>query len=199
MDGDLAQLTPTPTGERAGILQKISRRGWVCKTWEGELQMTALPGATPEKFLFTVRSDSVAAELNRVAGQRVVLNYKQHVGVPGSCFGDTQYYIVGREACSAPRSRVRRRASLAAPCWRSLRGGLRRCAAGRRRAYACRRCSGPARRTPIRNDRASRRHRRRRRRRTWSTLAPESFVARRSRRDRIRFPRCESPTFGASS
>ena len=83
------------SGLRAGILQKISKRGWLCKTWEGELQMTALPGAAPEKFLFTVRSDSVAAELNRVAGQHVVLDYKQHVGVPGSCFGDTQYYITG--------------------------------------------------------------------------------------------------------
>jgi hypothetical protein len=83
------------SGKRAGILQKISKRGWLCKTWEGELQLTALPGATPEKFNFTVRSDSVAAELNRVAGQHVVLDYSQHVGVPGSCFGDTQYYIVG--------------------------------------------------------------------------------------------------------
>lgn len=80
---------------RAGILQKISKRGWVCKTWEGELQLNAQPGAVPERFAFTVRSDSMAGELNRLAGQRVVLDYKQHVGVPGSCFGDTQYYITG--------------------------------------------------------------------------------------------------------
>ena len=83
------------SGKRAGILQKISKRGWLCKTWEGELQLTAVPGAAPEKFYFTVRSDSVAAVLNRVAGQHVVLDYSQHVGVPGSCFGDTQYYITG--------------------------------------------------------------------------------------------------------
>ena len=53
--------SPTPPARRAGFLQKISKRGWVCKTWEGELQMIAVPGSTPEKFLFTVRSDSVAA------------------------------------------------------------------------------------------------------------------------------------------
>jgi hypothetical protein len=80
---------------RAGLLQKISKRGWLCKTWEGELQMNALPGATPEKFFFTVRSDSIATELNSLAGRRVVLDYKQHVGVPGSCFGDTEYFVVG--------------------------------------------------------------------------------------------------------
>ena len=80
---------------RSGLLQKISRRGWLCKTWEGELQMNALPGATPEIFNFTVRSDSIAAELGRLAGRRVVLDYKEHVGVPGSCFGDTEFYVVG--------------------------------------------------------------------------------------------------------
>jgi hypothetical protein len=83
------------SGERAGYLQKISRRGWVCKTWEGELQLSAIPGSVPEKFVFTVRSDSVAALLNRYNGERVVLNYDQHKGVPGSCFGDTEYFVTG--------------------------------------------------------------------------------------------------------
>jgi hypothetical protein len=80
-------------GTRAGILQKVSRRGWLCKTWEGELQMTAIPGAAPEKFVFSARSDSIAAELSRMSGQHVVLTYEQHKGVPGSCFGDTEYFI----------------------------------------------------------------------------------------------------------
>jgi hypothetical protein len=83
------------SGDRAGYLQKVSKRGWLCKTWEGELQMTAIPGSTPETFYFTTRSDSVAAELNKYAGQRVVLNYEQHKGVPGSCFGDTEYFVTG--------------------------------------------------------------------------------------------------------
>src|SRR5690242_9314770 len=63
------------SGERAGYLQKISKKGWLCKTWEGEMQLTAIPGSVPEKFIFTVRSDSIAEELNKVNGQRVVLNY----------------------------------------------------------------------------------------------------------------------------
>lgn len=89
-------------GERAGLLQKISQRGWLCKTWEGELQLNALPGLVPEKFLFSVRSDSIAGELNKHAGERVVLNYAQHKGVPGSCFGDTEYFVTGIRAVAAP-------------------------------------------------------------------------------------------------
>ena len=82
-------------GDRAGLLQKVSQRGWVCKSWEGELQMTALPGAAPEIFHFTTRSDSIAGELQKLLGQRVSLHYEQHSGVPGSCFGDTEYFVVG--------------------------------------------------------------------------------------------------------
>jgi len=86
------------SGERAGYLQKVSKRGWVCKTWEGEIQLTAMPGAAPEIFSFTVRSDSLAQVLNKLNGQKVVLDYKQHKGVPGSCFGETEYYVVGARA-----------------------------------------------------------------------------------------------------
>jgi hypothetical protein len=90
------------TGERAGFLQKISRRGWLCKTWEGELQVTAIPGSVPEKFVFSVRSDSLAAELNKLNGQRVVLMYAQHKGVPTSCFGDTEYFVTGARTVGPP-------------------------------------------------------------------------------------------------
>jgi hypothetical protein len=82
-------------GERAGFLQKISIKGWVCKTWEGELSMVALPGAAPEKFLFTVRDSAVAVQVNALAGKRVVLTYEQHRGLPTSCFGETDYFVVG--------------------------------------------------------------------------------------------------------
>jgi len=83
------------SGERAGFLQKVSKRGWLCKTWEGELQLSAIPGSMPEKFEFTTRSDSIAALLNKMNGQRVVLDYTQHKGIPGTCFGETEYFIVG--------------------------------------------------------------------------------------------------------
>jgi len=90
------------TGTRAGILQKVSKRGWVCKTWEGELQMTAVPGAAPEKFVFSARSDSIASELSRLSGQHVVLTYEQHKRVPNSCFGDTEYFITDVRASPSP-------------------------------------------------------------------------------------------------
>lgn len=81
------------TGERAGFMQKFSKKGWLCKTWEGELLLTTVPGAVPEKFAFTVRDDAVAQQLLANAGKRVVLTYSQHKGIPTSCFGDTEYFI----------------------------------------------------------------------------------------------------------
>ena len=79
-------------GDRTGYLQKLSKKGWLCKTWEGELAMSNVPGQMPEKFLFTVRSDSVAAAMQKVDGKRVIISYSQHVAIPTSCFGDTPYW-----------------------------------------------------------------------------------------------------------
>ena len=93
---------PYSTGERAGYLQKISKRGWLCKTWEGDLQLTAQPGVAPEMFAFSTRSDSIAAELNKLAGQRVVLIYQQHKGLPRKCFGETEYFVTGVRPVGAP-------------------------------------------------------------------------------------------------
>ena len=81
------------TGERAGYVQKFSKKGWVCKTWEGELAMVALPGTLSEKFYFTVRTDSIAARINESLGKRVAVTYRQHVGVPTTCFGETGYWV----------------------------------------------------------------------------------------------------------
>ena len=80
-------------GERAGWIQKFSRKGWVCKTWEGELAMVSLPGSVPEKFYFTVRDVGVAAQVGQSVGLRVRLHYNQHRGLPGSCFGETGYWV----------------------------------------------------------------------------------------------------------
>jgi hypothetical protein len=80
-------------GDRVGYVQKFSRRGFVCKTWEGELAMVAVPGSTPEKFYFTVRDEAVAAAINGSLGRRVALRYEQHLGVPTTCFGDTEYFV----------------------------------------------------------------------------------------------------------
>ena len=83
------------TGERAGWVQKFSKKGWICKTWEGELSMVSMPGATPEKFFFTVWDDQVAADINKAMGRRVSLHYEEKVGLPGSCFGETRYFVTG--------------------------------------------------------------------------------------------------------
>lgn len=82
-------------GNRAGYVQKFSRKGWICKTWEGELAMVNVPGAMQEKWEFSVRDDSVARLISTSMGQRVSLVYNQHAGVPTSCFGETQYFVTG--------------------------------------------------------------------------------------------------------
>jgi hypothetical protein len=81
------------SGERAGWVQKFSKKGWLCKTWEGEIALVSMPGAIPEKFVFTVTDEAVADQINRVMGQRVALHYEQKVGLPTTCFGETRYYV----------------------------------------------------------------------------------------------------------
>lgn len=80
-------------GERAGWVQKLSKKGWICKTWEGELALVSLPGSTPEKFLFTITDEGVAERVTQAMGKRVSLHYEEKVGLPTSCFGDTRHYV----------------------------------------------------------------------------------------------------------
>jgi hypothetical protein len=82
-------------GERAGILQKFSRKGWVCKTYEGELAMTTVPGVAPVIWEFSVRDDAVADALRKAIGKPVALHYREHRGVPTKCFAETNYYVDG--------------------------------------------------------------------------------------------------------
>ena len=81
------------SGERAGWVQKLSDKGWVCKTWEGELALVSLPGSVPEKFNFTIRDDAVAAKLTQAMGKRVSLHYEEKVGLPTTCFGETRHFV----------------------------------------------------------------------------------------------------------
>lgn len=82
-------------GDRAGILQKFSRKGWICKTYEGELAMSYTPGMAPVLWNFSVRDETVAEKVRQAQGKRVVLHYNEHRGVPTDCFGETQYYVDG--------------------------------------------------------------------------------------------------------
>ena len=81
------------SGERAGYVQKFSRKGWICKTWEGELALVSLPGSSVEKFYFTVHDDAVAREVTAATGKRVTLHYEEKVGLPTSCFGETRHFV----------------------------------------------------------------------------------------------------------
>jgi hypothetical protein len=80
-------------GERTGFVQKISKKGWIFKTWEGELAMVNLPGTVPEIFHFSVRKDNIAEKVQQSLGQRVVLHYEQHRAVPVNWFAETEHFI----------------------------------------------------------------------------------------------------------
>jgi hypothetical protein len=82
-------------GDRSGLLQKFSRKGWICKTYEGELAMSYAPGLAPTIWDFSVRDEAVAAKVNEALGKKVVLHYTEHRGVPTDCFGETGYYVDG--------------------------------------------------------------------------------------------------------
>ncbi|MEO6446320.1 MAG: hypothetical protein ABIZ91_12695 [Gemmatimonadaceae bacterium] len=83
------------SGDRVGYVQKLSKKGWLCKTWEGELQISNIPGSAPILFEFTIRSDSLAHAIQQSEGHQVALQFEQHPGIPLSCFGDTEYFISG--------------------------------------------------------------------------------------------------------
>jgi len=82
-------------GQRAGFVQKFSKKGWLCKTWEGELSMVNIPGAAQERWLFSVRDDSIARVISEQMGNKVSLAYQEHPGIPTDCFGETDYFVVG--------------------------------------------------------------------------------------------------------
>lgn len=81
------------SGERAGYVQKLSEKGWLCKTYEGELVLVSMPGTQAEKFPFTVRDHDVAKKINATVGKRVRLIYEEHKGIPTTCFGETDFFV----------------------------------------------------------------------------------------------------------
>jgi len=87
-------------GDRAGILQKFDRRGWLCKTHEGELVFYNTPGTTiagmqPQVWDFSVRDGDLTtqADLSKAVGHKVQLHYSEHRGVPSACFGETRFFV----------------------------------------------------------------------------------------------------------
>jgi hypothetical protein len=89
-------------GERAGYVQKLSRKGWLCKTWEGEIALITMPGQVAEKFQFSVRDDAIARRINQSIGKRVSLAYEEHLGLPTSCFAETPYFVTDVKLIDEP-------------------------------------------------------------------------------------------------
>jgi hypothetical protein len=83
------------SGERTGFVRTLSKEGWICKTWEGELASAQPLDTVPQLFSFTVRRDSIARVIQRTIGERVALHYERHLGLPGRCFGETEYFVTG--------------------------------------------------------------------------------------------------------
>ena len=91
------------SGERAGYVQKLSQKGFVCKTFEGELVLVSMPGTQAEKFFFTVRDAAIAKRINETVGKRVRLIYEEHVGVPTTCFGETGFFVQDVQLLDNPK------------------------------------------------------------------------------------------------
>lgn len=102
-------------GDRGGVLQKFSRKGWVCKTYEGELAMYVVAGVAPQIWQFSARDPKVAEQLSRYVGERVQLHYTEHVGIPTNCFGETQYFVDRVSLAPAPSGAVAAPAPSVAP------------------------------------------------------------------------------------
>ena len=91
------------SGERAGYVQKFSEKGYVCKTFEGELVLVSMPGTQAEKFMFTVKSPVIAKKINDSLGKRVRITYEEHKGIPSSCFGETAYFVQDVQLLDRPQ------------------------------------------------------------------------------------------------
>lgn len=91
------------SGERAGYVQKFSEKGYVCKTFEGELVLVSMPGTQAEKFMFTVKNAAIAKKINDSLGKRVRVTYEEHKGIPSSCFGETAYFVQDVQLLDRPQ------------------------------------------------------------------------------------------------
>jgi hypothetical protein len=91
-------------GERAGVLQKFSKRGWICKTYEGEVAQYVVGGVAPQIWYFSVRDPAVAEQLHAAVGQQVRIHYEEHRGLPTNCFGETDYFADRFEVIAAPHA-----------------------------------------------------------------------------------------------
>jgi hypothetical protein len=79
-------------GDRAGVLQKFSKKGWLCKTYEGELALYIVGGVAPQIWYFSTRDEDLAKQLSGAVGKNIQLHYTEHRGIPTNCFAETPYF-----------------------------------------------------------------------------------------------------------
>ena len=81
-------------GERTGVLIKITHKGNIFKTDEGEMWLSCRQMTNPEKFYFSVTNDSIATELKNLQDECVQLTYTQYrATLPWR--GDAKYIVTG--------------------------------------------------------------------------------------------------------
>lgn len=81
-------------GERTGLVNKISHKGLICQTWEGQMLVGNGNNVDPEEYFFTVKDDAVVKQVQDAQGKIATLHYKQYA-LSSNCWGDTSYEVVG--------------------------------------------------------------------------------------------------------
>ena len=93
-------------GYRAGLLQKISYKGNIFKTYEGEMILSSIQSNTnvaiaSEKFFFSVAEKAVALDLEKVQGQSVIVHYVEKNGtLPWK--GESAYFVDSLKINTSP-------------------------------------------------------------------------------------------------
>lgn len=81
-------------GERKGVLVKITKKGNVFKTYEGEMWLSCRQLVNPEKFLFSIEDKALADTLGNLQDQCIQVKYTQfRKSLPWR--GDSEYIITG--------------------------------------------------------------------------------------------------------
>jgi hypothetical protein len=84
-------------GYRAGLLQKFSRKGTLFKTYEGEMILSSVQSdknvpLASEKFLFSVTNPELAAQLQKMQGDNIVVHYLEKNAVL-AWRGESRYIV----------------------------------------------------------------------------------------------------------
>lgn len=96
-------FVPYSNGVRSGELIKISKKGVVFKTWEGEISQ-GISGAQIFEFSVLQRDLEVIDKLKEYQGQYVKLDYVERYAT-FFWLGDTKYYITDVSKQETPNDR----------------------------------------------------------------------------------------------